>query len=82
MLAGLLEPQPGGGYPKNCRPAAFLRLAAVPALFVGVFAVTYFYSWHVRPNIGLYREPDWVAQHPGFQQELRERISANPLALR
>ena len=36
-------------------------------------------SWHLRPNLGLYQEPDWVAQHPGFQRELRERIEANML---
>jgi serine/threonine protein kinase len=33
-----------------------------------------FYSWHLRPNLGLNRERDWVAQHPGFQAELRRRI--------
>jgi hypothetical protein len=38
---------------------------------------TYLYSWHVRPNVGLYREPLWVAQHPGFQKELQERIKRN-----
>ncbi|MCP5521032.1 MAG: protein kinase [Verrucomicrobiales bacterium] len=36
-----------------------------------------FYSWHLRPNLGLYQEPDWVAQHPGFQRQLRKRIEAS-----
>lgn len=50
---------------------------AALALFVALYAGTYFYSWHLRPNLGLYREPDWVGQHPGFQRELRNRIEAN-----
>jgi hypothetical protein len=32
------------------------------------------YNWHLRPNLGLYQEQDWVAQQPGFQRELRQRI--------
>ena len=36
-----------------------------------------FYAWTLRPNLGLYREPDWVAQHPGFQKQLRQRIEKN-----
>lgn len=59
----------------------FLRriLAAVAALplFLVLFAGDYFYSWHLRPNLGLYEEPEWVQQHPGFQRELRQRIAAN-----
>jgi serine/threonine protein kinase len=42
-----------------------------------VLAVVNYYSWHLRPNLGLYREPRWVAQHPGFQKELRQRIESN-----
>ena len=42
-----------------------------------LLALDNFYSWHLRPNLGLYREPDWVAQHPGFQRQLRERIERN-----
>ena len=49
----------------------------ITLLFVTLNVVDYFYSWHVRPNLGLYREPDWVQQHPGFQRELRSRIAAN-----
>jgi hypothetical protein len=35
------------------------------------------YTWVLRPNLGLYREADWVAQHPGFQRQLRQRIERN-----
>ncbi len=54
-----------------------LRAIAALALFVALYAGDYFYSWHLRPNLGFYQEPDWVAQHPGFQRELRTRIQAN-----
>lgn len=50
--------------------------AALP-LFVGLWIGDYFYSWHLRPNLGLYEEPEWVQQHPGFQRQLRQRIEAN-----
>jgi hypothetical protein len=50
-----------------------------------LLALDNYYSWHLRPNLGLGREPDWVAQHPGFQQELRRRLglgnAAQPTAL-
>jgi hypothetical protein len=42
-----------------------------------LWAGDYFYSWHARPNLGLYEEPEWVQQHPGFQRQLRQRIEAN-----
>jgi hypothetical protein len=42
-----------------------------------LFALTNLYSWHLRPNLGLHREEDWVAQHPGFQWGLRQRIARN-----
>ena len=54
-----------------------LRAGAALALFAVLYAGDYYYSWHLRPNLGLYQEPDWVAQHPGFQRELRERIQTN-----
>ena len=68
--------------------AAFGRLGSLPArvlcrtalvvgLFVGTYTFDYFYYWHLRPNLGWYEESDWVAQHPGFQRELRARIQAN-----
>jgi len=62
----------------NNRPVRIVcRVVLVIVLFVGLYTVDYFYYWHIRPNIGLYRESDWVAQHPGFQRELRARIEAN-----
>jgi hypothetical protein len=54
-----------------------LRAVGALALFVLVYVGDYYYSWHLRPNLGLYREPDWVAQHPGFQRELQARIATN-----
>lgn len=60
------------------RPVRIIcRVVLVIVLFVGLYTVDYFYYWHIRPNVGLYREPDWVAQHPGFQSRLRARIEAN-----
>ena len=53
------------------------RALLVLLLFVGLYAVGYFYFCHIRPNLGWYREPDWVAQHPQFQRQLRARIEAN-----
>lgn len=50
--------------------------AAVP-LWIALYAIIAIYSWHVRPNLGLYQESDWVADHPGFQRELRARIQGN-----
>lgn len=46
-------------------------------LFAGIHTFIYFYSWYVRPNIGLYREPEWVSRFPEFQKQQRERIEAN-----
>ena|ERR1043166_1390027 len=64
---------------------AFPRRQLRPVYWVGLFLgyiattvlVTNVYSWHIRPNVGLYREPLWVAQHPGFQRELRALIDHN-----
>jgi hypothetical protein len=53
------------------------RSALVVGLFVGLYTVDFVYFWHIRPNLGLYEEPDWVAQHPGFQKSLQARIEAN-----
>jgi hypothetical protein len=50
---------------------------SVVLLFVGFHATTYHYSWHIRPNIGLYEEPRWVSKHPGFQRQMRARIENN-----
>ena len=58
-------------------PRVALRAASALVLFTALYAGDYYYSWHLRPNVGLYREPDWVAQCPSFQHELRERIQSN-----
>ena len=58
-------------YPALCRCLAFAPL------FIAFYAADYYYSWHIRPNLGIYEEPDWVAQHPDFQRQLRARIEAN-----
>ena len=52
------------------------------ALGLGVLSLvvfqtaTQYYSWTLRPNVGLYQEPDWVSQHPEFQRQQRARIQA------
>lgn len=53
------------------------RCLLVTLSFVGLYAVDYFHFWHLRPNLGLYHEADWVAEHPGFQREMQARISKN-----
>jgi hypothetical protein len=58
------------------------RAALVVLAFATTFAGDYFYAWHLRPNLGLYREPDWVADHPAFQRELRVTISNNTWKIR
>lgn len=42
--------------------------------FAGFHTVTNYYSWHIRPNIGLYEEARWVSKHPTFQRQLRAKI--------
>ncbi len=39
-----------------------------------------YYSWHLRPNLGLYQEADWVAQHPGFQRAIAAADREEPVA--
>ncbi len=56
---------------------ALARTGAALAFLWVLSTGNYYYSWHVRPNVGLYREPDWVQNHPGFQRALRQRIEAN-----
>jgi hypothetical protein len=46
------------------------------ALSIAVLALDGFYNLHLRPNLGLYLEDDWVAQHPGFQWGWRQGIAA------
>ena len=45
-------------------------IAAVGA-FIGLQAVNGFYYAHLRPNLGLYRESDWVARTGGWQRQYR-----------
>lgn len=54
-----------------------LTAMSVVFLYVGFHATTYYYSWSIRPNVGLYEEPKWVSKHPGFQTQLRARIENN-----
>jgi hypothetical protein len=78
MLVGIIWGSLPAFNKLNNRPVRIVcRVVLVIVLFVGLYTVDYFYYWHIRPNLGLYREPDWVAQHPGFQSELRARIEAN-----
>jgi hypothetical protein len=55
-----------------------VRCAALILVFaVASFTAANVYSWHVRPNLGFYDEPNWVAQFPEFYRQQRERIEAN-----
>ena len=36
------------------------RISIILLLFVSVYAILYFYSWHIRPIIGLDIRPAWV----------------------
>jgi hypothetical protein len=53
------------------------RSLSIVLLFVAMYAVDYVHFWHLRPNLGLDREPDWAAEHPEFQKQMRERIRKN-----
>jgi hypothetical protein len=78
ILAGLIwAALPACRKMRNKTAGIVFRSLLVIVLFVGLYTVDYFYYWHIRPNIGLYKEADWVAQHPGFQRQLRARIEAN-----
>ena len=52
----------------------FATALSVVLLYVGFHTTTYYYSWRIRPNIGLYEEPRWVSKHPAYQKQLRARI--------
>ncbi|NQV34994.1 MAG: hypothetical protein HQ515_20030 [Phycisphaeraceae bacterium] len=65
-------------WPLRSRLGSFLWPAGVGiGLFVIYYIATYNYAMHVRPNLGLYRESDWVSQHPGFQRTFRKKLAAN-----
>ena len=76
FMALMWAVSPGFARTKVVFISVLTGIAAI-ALFAALFAGDYFYSWHLRPNLGLYQEPEWVQQHPGFQRELRQRIAAN-----
>ena len=61
--------------PKSVR--LLLRISLVFAVFTALYTVDYIYSWHIRPNLGIYREPDWVKEVPEYQKQLRNRIQNN-----
>lgn len=78
LLIGLIwGALPAFGKLSNRTIRIICRVALIVVLFAGLYTVAYFYFWHIRPNLGFYQEPDWVAQHPGFQRQLRTRIEAN-----
>ena len=45
--------------------------------FVMIYAVDYYHSWHLRPNLGIHQDPEWATEHPEFQKEMQARISNN-----
>lgn len=78
ILAGLIwAVLPAFRKLSNKNAGIVCRSLLIIVLFVGLYTMDYFYYWHIRPNIGLYEEADWVAQHPGFHRQLRARIEAN-----
>jgi hypothetical protein len=68
-----------GGLVWACWPGYRLKRSTLSVVVgtiasaVLLLALDNLYFWQLRPALGLYREPDWVAQHPGFQKELRQR---------
>ncbi len=65
-------------WPLRSRFHSFLWPVGVGfGLFVIYYIASYNYAMHLRPNLGLYQESDWVSQHPGFQRAFRKRIAAN-----
>jgi serine/threonine protein kinase len=59
------------------RFAFLLPAGGALALFAVLCGLDFVYSMHLRPNVGLYEEDDWVAQHPGFQWGWRQGIANN-----
>ncbi len=58
---------------RQMRSALFV-VAGTIASAVLLLALDNFYSWGVRATLGFSREPEWAAQHPGFQQKLWEHL--------
>jgi hypothetical protein len=42
-----------------------------------LLALDYFHAFHLRPNLGLHAEAEWVSQHPGFEWGSRQGIAGN-----
>jgi hypothetical protein len=68
---------PGFGKINNWVLRFAARTAVVILLFFFMHTVDYFYSWHLRPNLGLDKEPAWVSKYPEFQRKTRARIQKN-----
>lgn len=63
---------------RNHRTTRIVARSSVAAAFViALHVVIFMYSWHIRPNVGLYDEPGWISRHPQFQAEQRARIERN-----
>ena len=62
---------------RGWRRSLLLPAGVALVLFVTTGVFNWFYSLHLRPNLGLYQEEDWVAQHPGFQWGWRQGIAAH-----
>ncbi len=64
-------------------PGLHLR-RSIPLLLAGtvisgflVLGLNNLYAWYVRPNLGLYREADWVIQNAGWQRQHRAGIATH-----
>jgi hypothetical protein len=54
-----------------------LPVGVALALYALSGALDLLYSVYLRPNLGLSQEPDWVAEHPGFQWGQRQANAAH-----
>jgi len=58
---------------RQMRSALFVVAGTITSAVL-LLALDNFYSWGVRATLGLSREPEWAAQHPGFQQKLWDHL--------
>ena len=54
----------------------FLRAGLVAVLAMGIIVIWNLHCGYLRPNLGWYEEPHWVAKFPEFQKQQRARIQA------